>query len=99
MCGTLGLAFTIVSGLQAEKTVLINPLAADHFQTHQQVAFLVAGVYAILFLWRIANRGEIPPKRRWAFLGIALIGVVGIWVGAWYGGEMVYRFGVGVYAR
>lgn len=99
ICGILGLASTIMSGLQAEKTVLIHPPAVEHFQTHQEVAFSVAGVYAILFLWRIANRGELPQNRDWVFLAIALVGVVGIWVGAWYGGEMVYRFGVGVYAK
>ncbi len=97
--GTLGLASAIVSGLQAEKTVWIAPAALDHFQTHQQLAFVEAGIYATLLLWRIANRGELPSKWRWGFVGIALLGVVGIWVGAWYGGEMVYRFGVGVQAR
>jgi uncharacterized membrane protein len=30
------------------------------------------------------------------FLVIFTGGVLAIWAGAWYGGEMVYRFGAGV---
>ncbi|MEO8168948.1 MAG: DUF2231 domain-containing protein [bacterium] len=94
--GVLGAAAAVISGLIAEKTVSISASATEHFQTHQQMAFLVAGIYAALILWRTANRGEIPTKLKWAFLGIAAIGVAALWTGAWYGGEMVYRFGVGV---
>ena len=99
LSGIVGLTSAIVTGLLAETIVTISQSATDHFQTHQQVAFLVAGVYATLFLWRIANRGEIPSRWKWGFLAVSFIGVVAIWIGAWYGGEMVYQFGVGVYSK
>ncbi len=97
--GMLGLTAAVVTGLLAEKSVVVSATAQEHFESHQQIAFVVAGIYATLFLWRIANKGNLPANWRWWFLGIALLGVAGIWICAWHGGEMVYRFGVGVQGR
>jgi uncharacterized membrane protein len=97
--GTIGLLATVMSGLLAEQSVEIGPAAQGDFETHQQIAFFVAGLYALLFLWRVANRTQLPSKREWLFVLGSLIGVVAIWIGAWYGGELVFRFGVGVQLR
>ncbi len=97
--GTIGLLATVMSGLLAEQSVVISPAARGHFETHEQIAFVVAGLYTLLFLWRVANRTHLPPKREWLFVLVSLIGVAAIWIGAWYGGEMVFRFGVGLPAQ
>lgn len=94
--GCAGLALTVVSGLLAKESVAITPEAQGHFDVHQQLAFAVAGVYALLLLWRIASRTRLPHGRRWLFITLSLAGSLLLWVGAWHGGEMVYRFGVGV---
>jgi uncharacterized membrane protein len=94
--GTVGLLATVVSGLRAEQSLVISTAAREYFETHEQIAFLVAGMYALLFLWRVANRTHLPAKREWFFVGGSFIGVVALWLGAWYGGELVFRFGVGV---
>lgn len=96
LAGVVGLTVTVASGLIAKKTVSIAGVATEHFETHQQIAFIIAGIYAILFLWRIAGRTKLPQHREWLFVGLSLLGVILIWVGAWYGGELVYRFGTGV---
>jgi uncharacterized membrane protein len=96
LVGSIGLAATVVSGLLAEKTVLIPDSAQEHFETHEQIAFIVASIYSVLLLWRIAGRTSLPKQKEWLFVGLSLVGVILIWTGAWYGGELVYRFAVGV---
>lgn len=99
LSGSIGLGLTITSGLFAEGTVTIGEEAREHFDTHEEIAFVVATVYVVLLLWRIANKSLLPVRRRGVYLFLSLVGCVLIWLGAWYGGELVYRFGVGVHLK
>ncbi len=99
LAGVAGLAGTIVSGLYAERTVIIATEARSCFETHQQMAFVSATIFAILLLWRIASKTNLPSKQRAAYLLLSLLGVIAMWVGAWYGGEMVYGLNVGIGLR
>ncbi len=94
--GVAGLLVAVVSGLQAEHSVVIPPEAKSVFETHEEVAFIVSSLYAALLLWRIATRTRVPLDRQWIYLGLSFIGMLLIWVGAWHGGELVYTYGVGV---
>lgn len=96
--GMIGLIGTISTGLIAEHSVVISEAAREHFQMHEQTAFAVGGMYSILFLWRIASRTQLPKSRETMYLALSFLGVVLLWIGAWYGGELVFRFGVGVQA-
>ena len=97
IAGSLGVLGTVFSGLLAEMTIMIPAAARESFETHKEVAFLVATIFAVLLLWRISSRTRIPHTYRFIFWGLYILGVVLIWIGAWHGGEMVYRFGMGVH--
>ncbi len=94
--GTAGLALTVASGLLAQDTVSIVEDAKDLFQRHEQLAFLSAAIFAGLLLWRSAARGKIPRQSPAAYFLLFAAGVACVMTGAWYGGEMVFRYGVGV---
>ena len=96
LAGTVALVATIVSGLLAEAAVVIPEVAQEHLKTHEQLAFVAAGTFGVLLLWRISCRTKLPPRYKAVYLGLYAVGVLVIWMGAWYGGEMVYRYGVGV---
>ena len=96
VAGTLGLLTAVVTGLLARETVVIPVAAYDTFENHEQIAFIVTAVFAALLLWRIASRTHLPQRYKILFLVLFLFGLVLMWLGAWFGGEMVYRFGVGV---
>ena len=96
LMGIAGLVGTIASGLFAEQSVMISVLAKDHFEIHEQTAFAASGLYALLFLWRIGAKTNLPFRREWIFACLSLLGTVLVWIVAWYGGQLVYRFGVGV---
>ena len=96
LAGSLGLGGAVISGLLAEKSINIPDAARGYFETHEQIAFLNAVIFAVLLLWRIGCRAKLPQRYQPVFFLIFLVGVIALWTGAWYGGEMVYRFGTGV---
>ncbi len=96
LAGTIGLAAAAVTGLLAGQSVELAPGGKPYLEMHQELAFVAAAAFAALLFWRIASGTKRPAGREILFLLIFTGGVVAIWAGAWYGGEMVYRFGAGV---
>jgi uncharacterized membrane protein len=96
--GTIALAGAAVTGVLAGDSVRIPVAAKPYLEMHQQIAFVAATVFAILLFWRIASRTRRPADHDALFLLVFAAGVIAMWAGAWYGGEMVYRFGTGVQA-
>jgi uncharacterized membrane protein len=95
LLGTIGIAAAVVSGLAAKSQALIPPQASATFDTHQQIAFLSAGAFTALLLWRVGMRRKIDPSRRRLYLALFVAALACLWAGAWYGGELVFRFGIG----
>ncbi len=96
LAGMIGLAGAITTGLMAEGSVNIAETARGFFEVHEQLAFGVAAMYSTLVLWRFAARTYIPQRLRWVYLVVSFLGVILVWVTGWYGGELVFRFGIGV---
>ncbi len=94
LAGSFALAAAVVSGLCAEEAARIGADAAGIFQSHQQMAFSATALFALLLLWRVGTRTRIPPNRRLLYLSLFVAGVILLLTGAWYGGELVFRFGV-----
>jgi len=95
VAGYTSLVGSVISGLLAKEVVLVPVDAGNLFERHQQAAFAAAALFSALFLWRIGARSNIPPAR---FLYLFLLGVALaiLWAGAWFGGRLVFQFGVGV---
>lgn len=96
LTGTAGLALTVASGVLAGSTVVISQGAKEYFEIHEELAFFVASLFSLLLLWRIAQKSRVPQRYRLIYLGLFAIGIIAMLAGAWIGGEMVYRFAVGV---
>jgi uncharacterized membrane protein len=96
--GTIGLAAAALTGILAGDSVRIPEKAKPYFAVHQEIAFIAVAVFALLLFWRIASRTKRPPGHETLFLLLFAGGILAVWAGAWYGGEMVYRFGTGVQA-
>ena len=99
LTGILGLAGTTVTGLIAKGRVAILPEARSTLESHEQIAFALVSLATILILWKISSRLRLPEKGRWVYLSLNAGLVVLLWIGASYGGELVYTFGVGVHGR
>jgi uncharacterized membrane protein len=96
LAGTIGLVLTVGTGLLAEQGVDIVGGANDTVQAHEQLAFVSSTLFLALLLWRIGSRTHIPRPYGLLYLGCFTAAVVFLYLTAWYGGELVYHFGVGV---
>ena len=96
LIGVCWLAASVISGLFAKESVVLVGKTQEVFEVHQQLAFLVAVMFGTLILWRLGTQTTLPARLQSLYLGLSLLALVLMWVGALYGGRMVYEFGVGV---
>jgi len=95
--GSAGLVAAVLTGLLAERAASISPGARNTFENHEQLAFLTTSLFCVLLLWRIASRGKIPPSAPRLFVLLLAAGIAALLTTAWFGGELVYRFGTGLH--
>ncbi len=93
--GTLGLLAALGSGFLAEETAPHVPAAWEVLDEHETLAWITAGVFAALSLWR----GFRGLRWRRAALAAWLAGAGLLAATGWHGGELVFRFGMGVLSR
>lgn len=96
VAGTVSLVPTVVSGFLAQNSVEVPAPAAAVLQRHERLGLTILGVFLVALLWRAWGRGTLPDAQRPLYAGWLLLGVALVAWEAFLGGEMVYRFGVGV---
>ena len=96
LLGSFGLAAAVLSGILAKGAARLEAAGASLLDTHEEVAFLNAGIFSFLLLWRVAAKTNLPQNHRTWYLLLFAAGVVTLCAGAWVGGELVYGFGAGV---
>ncbi len=94
--GTVSLLAAVATGLLAKERIVVDSAAMPTLDAHEQIAFLSASAFVVLLFWRVSLKTKIPDRMRFLFWAFYSIGVSAVALGAWYGGEMVFRFGLGV---
>jgi uncharacterized membrane protein len=94
--GVIGLLAALVSGLQAEQALVTDSMTRQALDRHQQTAFVVSAIFFSLLLWRAGTKSVLPSRLRPLFLLLYILGTTLLWLGAWYGGNLVYEHAVGV---
>ena len=97
IAGTIGLALAVATGLLAKGVAQIGDDAGMLLERHEQLAFAASALFAVLLFWRISSRGQIPQRPPYLFLLLLVGGAAILLTGAWFGGQMVYLYGVGVH--
>ncbi len=95
LSGTVGLMAAILSGLLSKSVTQVPDGVRVYFEAHEQLAFVNGTMFAALLLWRIGAKTRLPGEHRVAYLVVLVVAVGTLLTGAWYGGELVFRFGVG----
>ena len=94
--GTVFLVAAVATGLFARDSIVVDSVALQTLEAHEQFAFLSSSAFIVLLFWRVGLKTRLPTRMRFLFWGLYVLGVSAIVLGAWYGGEMVFRFGLGV---
>lgn len=86
---TGNIALQAVGGENSAKGQLVN--------THQALAVLSTLIFVVLAIWRYrSQRGGQDASTRGLYLGVELLGVVGLVLTGLAGGNLVYTYGLGV---
>lgn len=94
----LGVGFAIVtalSGLYAYNTVNHDTPSHLAMTEHRNWALVTVAVFLILGLWSVIQTRK-SRAAGWPFPALLLGGVLLLGSTAWHGGELVYRYGLGV---
>jgi len=94
--GSLSVIATVIFGKIAESGAPHTDTGHELIEIHETIGFIVMGIILILAIWRIILKGKLPLKGLVIYLVVAVLGVGLMFVGGYYGGEMVYTHGYGV---
>lgn len=93
--GALFTIATVAAGLYAYNTVAHDEPSHMAMTDHRNWAFLTASIFLILAIWSI-KLFRSNKKRNPIFIGSLLIATTLLSITGWKGGEVVYRYGLGV---
>lgn len=85
---------TLLAGWQAYNTVAHDTPSHAAMTDHKNWAFVTAGVFALLATWSVIVRKKLHGTK--VFASLMLLAVMMLGTTAWKGGEVVYRYGLGV---
>ena len=94
--GVVGGGLAIITGLLAEDATPHGAQAEALMSTHETLAYIVVGLFAILAIWRLLRRGVWSEKEQPIALTAGVIGIALVVVQASFGGRLVFEHGVGI---
>jgi uncharacterized membrane protein len=94
--GVGGGVLAIITGLLAEEATPHGEQAHAVMSTHETLAYIVVGLFAILAIWRLLRRGVWNEKEQPIALTAGVIGIALVVVQASWGGKLVFEHGVGI---
>ena len=94
--GVAGSGVAIISGLVAEDATPHGVEAHGIMETHETLAYIAVGLFAILAIWRLVRKGVWNEKEQPIALTAGVIGIGLVVVTAMFGGKLVFDHGVGI---
>ena len=94
--GAVGGVLAVLSGLQAEEHIAHGEAVHRVMETHEELALITLGVFAVLALWRIVRDRRMGSTERTVALVASLGGVGLLLATAAYGGKLVFEHAAGI---
>jgi uncharacterized membrane protein len=90
MAGAIGGVAAVLSGLQAEDHIEHGEAVHEVMETHEKLALITLGIFAVLALWRIVRERRMGNSERLVVLLLSLGGLGVLFTTANYGGRLVF---------
>jgi len=87
---------SVITGLQAESVVPHSGQVHEMLEKHENMGFVILIIIFLMNVYNLFLKKRLNPKLESLYFALAIAGVIAISVGSYLGGEMVYRYGVGV---
>ncbi len=95
LVGTVAAALAVVSGYVAAGVAGTEPRVVETISLHRNLGILTLVCFGTCSLWRARRPGSFPDHYRDVYWAVAAIGLGALLVTAYFGGILVFRFGVG----
>lgn len=87
-----------ITGLIDQSAASDAPAVRDAINLHITAGLALIVVFGLALYWPLKDRRLFSDgARRWAYLGLLLVGALLILIEGWLGGQLVYKLGVGVH--
>ena len=96
MVGAVGGAAAVISGLQAEEHIDHGEAVHQLMGTHEDLALITLGVFAVLALWRIVREKRMASTERSVVLALSVVGLGFVVATGVYGGKLVFEHAAGI---
>ena len=96
VAGAIGGVLAVLSGLQAEEHIAHGEAVHQVMETHEKLALITLGIFAVVALWRIVRESRMGGAERGAVLALSLIGTGVLLATASYGGKLVFDHAAGI---
>ena len=96
LLGLVGTVFTLGSGFVAAQSVAADSPAMTTLNLHRLLGIATFVIFGALALWSWRSKGVFTGNRRLFFTTLQVAGVALIVAVGFYGGELVYTYGVNV---
>ena len=94
--GAVGGVLAVLSGLQAEEHIAHGEAVHAIMETHETLALITLGIFAVVALWRIVRESRMGGTERGVVLVLSLVGLGVLLTTAAYGGKLVFDHAAGI---
>jgi uncharacterized membrane protein len=94
--GVVGAVVAVLSGLQAEDKIAHSDAVHEIMETHEKLAFVTLGIFAVVLIWRLVRQRKWSHGERVAAFVLSLAGVGAVVATGVEGGEMVFEHAAGI---
>jgi uncharacterized membrane protein len=96
LVGVLGAALAVISGLQAEDHIDHGEAVHQLMGTHEDLALITLGVFALLALWRLVREKRMASVERAVVVALSVGGAGLVMATGFYGGKLVFEHAAGI---
>lgn len=93
--GTFFGVLTVITGFIAYNTVAHDDISHIVMKEHRNLALITLTTFIVLSVWALKHRAR-ATKPQLPFYTGSLLAILLLGSTAWHGGELVYRYGLGV---
>jgi uncharacterized membrane protein len=96
IAGAVGGVLAVLSGLEAEDHIAHGEAVHEAMETHETLAFVTLGIFAVVALWRIVRESRMGNGERNLALLVSIGGVGALVATAALGGKLVFDHAAGI---
>lgn len=97
MVGTAAAALAAISGYMTAPTDAA-PVVSETIEWHRYLGLITLACFVVCAAWRMGDPGGFPKRYQDAYWALSAVGTLALLVTSYFGGILVFKFGLGLVA-